>query len=164
MHREEFRSRFRKVRNDTGQRLKKVAWQACKCAIYAVCAPCLCCALLCLPRSRCNHNRRHRAEPKRPEVPFPRRRAMSLPLIDAQDNQHTLEQPQSEFMTKLPLEIRRMIYAEALGGTQLHVRSYEGRMLVKRCGMADCHCRSFNLVQDAQPGFGLSLLRTCRVM
>jgi hypothetical protein len=167
MHREELRSRLRKAGKETGHRLKKVARQTCKCALYAVCAPCLCCALLCVPRlGLCgNRNRRHHStEPKRPAVPFPRRRAMSLPLIEAQDDQQTLDQPQSVFMAKLPLELRRIVYAEALGGAQLHTMSVGGKLHTKRCRLAECRCHYFNPIQEKEPGFGLGLLRTCRVM
>lgn len=89
---------------------------------------------------------------------------MSLPLIEAQDDQKTVEQPRSEFMTKLPLEIRRMIYIEALGGASIHFMTVEGEPYAKACQKEECDCGYFDPTQERGLQFGLTLLRTCRQM
>jgi hypothetical protein len=161
---QQFRTRLRKARKETGSCLKKVAIWTCKCALYTICAPCLCCALLCLPRLANSDRRCRHVEPERPALPTPRRRALSLPLVEAQNDQRTVDQPQSYFMTKLPLEIRRMVYQQALGGASIHLMSLGGKPFARRCGFAECQCSYFDPTQEKTLDFGLNLLRTCRVM
>jgi hypothetical protein len=164
----QLRTRLKRVGKDSKKCLKKVAWQTTKCVLYTVCAPCLCCAMLCLPRRR----RRcggcvigQSIEYAKPEFPTPRPRALSLPLIEAQPNQKTLNQPQSDFMTKIPLEIRRMIYLEALGGTTVHLMTYDGKPSAKQCWLkGPCTCDYFDPTQEKRLSFAVALLRTCRLM
>lgn len=168
MHKGQLRSRLKQAGQDSTKCLKSAAWQTCKCLLYTICAPCLCCALLCLPRR--HHRGRHcghqppRPRP-RPQFPTPRPRALSLPLIEAQHYQQTKSQPQSDFFTKLPLELRRMIYAEALGGTSIHFRTEHGKPRAMKCtvsGGEECSCARF--LHEDFPSFGLGLLRTCRIV
>jgi hypothetical protein len=166
MPKKQLRSRLKQVGKDWGQGLKNIAWQSCKCALYTICSPCLCCAMLFLPRRRrCGHENRCSLGFAKPEFPSPRRRAMSLPLMEAQPDQRTLDQPQSAFMTKLPLEIRRMIYLEALGGKTVHLSTYRGKPFAKQCWKEGiCACEYFDPVQEKDLSLGLGLLRTCRMV
>jgi hypothetical protein len=166
MAKKELRTRLKKAGKDSKRCLKKVAWQTCKCLLYTICAPCLCCALCCLPRSRRQGGRQPaHVEYIKPQFPTPRPRALSLPLIEARPSQKTLDQPQSDFMNKLPLELRRMIYAQALGNETVHLITYNGRPNAKLC-WADgpCTCDYFDPVKEKRLNFGLGLLRTCRLM
>lgn len=166
--RKELSGRLKKAGKETGKCLKNVAWQTCKCALWIACAPCICCAILCVP----NRRRRRgccvagRAIPYAlPEFPTPRPRALSLPLIHAREDQQTLEQPHSDFMTKLPLEIRRMIYKQALSCATIHLNTRNGRLNAKRCWKEDgCDCGYFNPNMEQKLDFSLALLRTCRIM
>jgi hypothetical protein len=103
MQKSDLRVRLKKATKESTKCLKTVAWGTCKCVLYTVCAPVICCALLCLPSPRCTRRRRGGSGVvfARPEFPTPRPRALSLPLIEAQPTQKTLHQPQSSFMTKL---------------------------------------------------------------
>jgi hypothetical protein len=165
MKSKQLRTNLRKAGKETGRCLQKVAWNTCKCVLYAVCAPCLCCALLCLPRrGSCVRRGRDKAY-VRPDFPTPRRRALSLPLIEAQSDQRTVDQPRSDFMTKLPLELRRMIYAETLGGITIHLMTNDGKPSAKQCSLKGiCQCNYFDPLQEKKLLLGLALLRTCRVM
>jgi hypothetical protein len=166
MHKGQLRSRLKQAGQDSTKCLKKAAWQTCKCLLYTVCAPCLCCALLCLPRrhrrGRCGGHPPPKPRP-RPQFPMPRPRAMSLPLIEAQPYQQTVSQPRSDFFTKLPLEIRRLIYAEALGGKGIHFRTEDGKPRAMKCDVrGECVCARF--LHEDFPSLGLGLLRTCRIV
>jgi hypothetical protein len=165
----QLRKRLRTAVGKTGRCLDQVAWYTCKCILYSLCAPCLCAALLCLPRnSTCVRGRRAGfREHVRPDFPAPRPRALSLPLVAAQENQRTIDQPQSTFMTKLPLEIRRMIYVEALGGLSIHLMTYNGKPSAKQCPLVptcQCNCNLFDPLLERKLRFNLALLRTCRTM
>jgi hypothetical protein len=160
----QLRTSLRKAGKETGRCLQKVAWNTCKCVLYAVCAPCLCCALLCLPRRGGVRGGRATSY-VRPDFPTPRPRALSLPLIEAQPNQRTIDQPHSDFMTKLPLELRRMVYAETLGGVTIHLMTCNGKPSAKQCLLGGvCQCDYFDPLQEKKLSVGLALLRTCRVM
>lgn len=168
MHKEKLRTRLKQAGKDSKKCLKSVAWQTCKCVLYTICAPCLCCALLCLPRSRrrrcCVQEGRPIPRP-RPQFPTPRPRALSLPLIEAQPYQQTASQPNSDLFTKLPLEIRRLIYAEALGGVAIHFRTEHGKPRAMKCvSPGECACSSFDPELEEPPSRGLALLRTCRIV
>ncbi|KAL5119628.1 hypothetical protein ACEQ8H_002474 [Pleosporales sp. CAS-2024a] len=66
-------------------------------------------------------------------------------------------------MTTLPLEIRRMIYARALGGKTVHLQTHKGKPRARVCGLDEpCHCYYFQPFREKTPDFGLGLLRTCR--
>ena len=164
MKSKQLRTRLKKAGKETGNCLKNVAWQTCKCVLWTACAPCLCCALLCLPRRRCCGQNPQPIEYIRPQFPAPRPRALSLPLIEAQENQITVDQPQSDFMTKLPLEIRRMIYEHALGGATIHLMTYDGKPSAKQCWREKCRCDYFDPLYEKRLSFGLALLRTCRLV
>jgi hypothetical protein len=166
MQGKQLRTHLKKVSKKTGDCLKKAAWQTCKCALWITCAPCLCCALLCLPRRQrrgCVING-ELPEYARPQFPTPRPRALSLPLVAPQLEQWTLDQTQSEFMTKLPLEIRRMIYERTLGGASIHLATYDGKSNAMECWRDECRCDYFDPLQEKRLAFGMGLLRTCRVM
>jgi len=67
-------------------------------------------------------------------------------------------------MTKLPLELRRMVYERALGGVTIHLQTYEGKPRAKQCGHEECRCDYFDPRFEKSLPFGLGLLRTCRLM
>lgn len=164
MKSKELRVRLKKAGKETTKCMKSVAWQTCKCLLWTACSPCLCCALLCLPRRRRCGRRSHSEEYKEPQFPTPRPRALSIPLVDRQEDQRTLDQPQSEFMTKLPLELRRMIYHQALGGVTIHLQTFDGKPRAKQCLHAVCECSYFDPLYEQDLPFSLAVLRTCRVM
>ncbi|CAO2651865.1 Nn.00g001480.m01.CDS01 [Neocucurbitaria sp. VM-36] len=83
---------------------------------------------------------------------------------DWQEEQRTLDQPQSSFMTKLPLEIRRLIYEKALGEASIHVMTKGGALLARRCGLAECRCVVNTTIEEKRLDFVLPLLRTCRLI
>ncbi|CAN9086265.1 unnamed protein product [Alternaria alternata] len=64
-------------------------------------------------------------------MPTPRRRALSISR-ELQPNQLTVAQPQSTFINKLPLEIRRMIYEKALGEQPIHTTVSDGKLVARR--------------------------------
>ncbi|KAF2822046.1 hypothetical protein CC86DRAFT_301580 [Ophiobolus disseminans] len=67
-------------------------------------------------------------------------------------------------MTKLPLEVRRMIYERALGGVTIHLQSEKGRPRAKQCPREECTCFYFDPISEKSLSFGLGLLRTCRLV
>lgn len=154
------KAHLKRAGKETGKHLKRAACQICRVTFWIICAPCLCCAMLCLPRRSCMHGRYH--ELVLPEVPAPRRRAMSLPLREAQEDQKTLDQPQSDFLTKLPLEIRRMVYERALGKKSIHLATLDGQPEARICMQRDCQCTHLVDRETANINFDVSLLRTCR--
>ncbi|KAH7068098.1 hypothetical protein BKA63DRAFT_494765 [Paraphoma chrysanthemicola] len=162
----EIRMQLKTASKKTGNCLKRAAWQTCKCALWITCAPCLCCALLCLPRRRRRGCVIHgeRIEYVRPQFPTPRPRALSLPLVAPQVEQGTLEQPQSDFMTKLPLELRRMVYERTLGGASIHLATHNGKPSAMQCWRDECLCEYFDPLLEKKLSFGTGLLRTCRVI
>lgn len=163
---QQLRSKLKKAGKQTGKCLQTAAWQVCKCALWTCCAPCICLAMLCLPRRRRGTCVRHGklSEYARPPVPFPRHRALTIPSADWQEDQVSLDQPQSAFMTKLPLEIRRMIYEKALGEASIHVTTMGGALRARCCTFAECRCGNMDALQEKNLNFALPLLRTCRQM
>lgn len=158
------RSNLKKAGKKTSKCLQSAAWQTCKCVLFTICSPCICCAILFLPRRRRSHRGRS-IEPLKPQMPAPRRRALSIPSADWHEDQQTLDQPQSSFMTKLPLEIRRMIYERALGGASIHMGIERGLIHARRCGLEGiCRCGRQEMKPEKDLEFVLPLLRTCRQM
>jgi hypothetical protein len=100
------------------------------------------------------------AKPLEEPIPLgPRPRALTLPLSDNLSDQKTLEQSQSAFFAKLPLELRHRVYEYALGGAHLHLRIVERRLLGARSlplwkGLHD----------ETETTAALALLGTCRIM
>ncbi|ORY14392.1 hypothetical protein BCR34DRAFT_560336 [Clohesyomyces aquaticus] len=75
-----------------------------------------------------------------------------------------ISQGESPFFTKLPLELRQMVYMYALGGISIHLLWRDGwtHMRGKRCCQEMCyHRRVFTSDQKALD-LAPSLLRTCR--
>ena len=157
-----FRTSLKQAGKKTGKCLQNAAWQTCKCILWTACAPCLCCAVVLLPR------RRHASgpfAPQKPPMPMPRRRPLSIPSSHFQHDQRLLEQPHSMFMTKLPLEIRRCIYEYALGGRSIHARVSEDQLYARRCATRGvCRCGHKRLKEEENLDFALALLTTCRLM
>jgi hypothetical protein len=182
------RARLKKASDASKECFKIVVWNTCRCVLYTICAPVICCAIICPHPTNRNRRHRARAQTQKPEFPMPRRRALSLPLIGALPTQTTSHQPYSNFMTKLyvipvsvyhrylfqthkqtqrPLEIRRMIYQEVLGGVTIHLKTCRGKPSAKKCGLEQwgpCRCHYFDTMVDKKLAFGLGLLTTCRVM
>lgn len=157
-----FRTSLKQAGKKTGRCLQNASWQACKCILWTVCAPCVCCAIILLPKRR---RATESAGPLRPQMPMPRRRTLSIPSSHFQNHQRVLDQPQSMFMTKLPLEVRRCVYEYALGGKSVHARVSEGQLYARRCHtLGACRCGHKRLRDEKNLDFTISLLRTCRLM
>lgn len=161
---QELRDKLKRAGRKTQHCLEEAAWQSCKCALWICCAPCICLAVIFIPRRRCG-NEGKRIRYIQPEIPFPRERAMTIPCEEWRENQTTLDQPQSDFMVKLPLEIRRMIYERALGGASIHaMTTMHGKLHARRCPLDECRCSILGWTGERNLNFALSLLRTCRIM
>jgi hypothetical protein len=151
------RVQLKKLGKQTAKSIRSAAWQTCLCVGWVVCSPCMCCALLLFPLRRRKPRIHHRIE--LPMVPSPRRRALTIPSTDWQNDQTTQDQPQSAFMTKLPLEIRRIVCEKALGGAEIQLWVSRGHLIAYRGNLLppnDCTMEPVNLA--------LTLLRTCRRM
>ena len=85
-----------------------------------------------------------------------RSRALTLPL-QGNTRQRTLEQAQSDFISRLPLELRRRVYEYALGGDDTYLRSFRGTLMGIR--PRSHHRNTKHLWYPC-----LSLLLTCRQM
>lgn len=138
----------------------KMGTFACKSVLWICCGPCVLCALCSQPMEISVVNTQ---PPPRPTTPEPRLRSLTMPVIEMQDNQKTLDQSRSPFINKLPLEIRRMIYFEMLGGATVKLRTTDGRLVAQRyrCGT--------DLKEPFYPrrmelNYVLPMLRTCRQM
>lgn len=152
-----------------GQRMAKVFVKAgsiaCKCLFWVCCGPCVLCAICCIkPRRQGCITRTGPYEPPRPKTPAPRLRSLTLPLIEKDDHQKTLDQSQSTLITKLPLEIRRMIYSEMLGGVTIKLRTSDGKPVAHRYRCYGCKCRDSVSLNQSELGFQTAILRTCRQM
>jgi hypothetical protein len=160
------KSRLSRAGKKTGDFITKAAWSSCKCIFWTCCGPCFLCALCFRPRQyrgSCVHlcDDLH---PPRPVRPPPRSRALTLPLIEPEKNQITSDQRQSTFMTKLPLEIRRMVYSEMLGGANIHLETSAGKPRARCCSHSNCQCIVFCPPMERKLEFSLAMLRTCRKM
>ena len=164
MPRHLMRGKVKRAGESTGKCLKKAAWKVCKVVIIVSCWPCLCF----LTRGR--HNRRGRCgggrcyEEMQPPVPYPRERALTIPSTDWREDQSTVDQPRCLFMTRLPLEIRRMVYEHALGGASIYLVVSNGILWTAPCRLPDCRCGNNRSPKEKKLDFALPLLRTCRVM
>ncbi|KAJ4993210.1 hypothetical protein SVAN01_01185 [Stagonosporopsis vannaccii] len=143
--------------------VSKVGVLACKGLFWICCGPCILCAI-CLIKPRSCVARTQSYCPPRPMTPKPRLRSLTLPLVEMQDDQKTFVQFQSSFFTKLPLEIRRMVYIEIIGGVTISLRTYNGKPLAQRYRCSGCPCRDSARPHRRELGFGLTSLRTCRQM
>ena len=115
-------------------------------------------------------------------LPTKRLRALTLPIQvedEAEDVllQHTVIQEASPLLSRLPLEIRQMIYREALGDGLLHIVNIAGRLTHLKCNIEDpvirlLECWRFegeevrykyhNNPDYSVPSGLLGLLKTCR--
>lgn len=86
-----------------------------------------------------------------------------MPVIEMQDNQKTFDQSQSPFISKLPLEIRRMIYFEMLGGVTVKLRTAGGKPVAQRY-RCDSDLKEPFYPRHVELEFVLPMLRTCRQM
>lgn len=86
-----------------------------------------------------------------------------MPLIGMEDGQKTLDQSQSLFISKLPLEIRRMIYFEMLGGVTVSLRTTDGMPVAQRHRF-DSDLKDAFYPRRVDLNFALPMLRTCRQM
>jgi hypothetical protein len=163
MSQNRFRNQIKRIRNRTSSFLQTAAWQTCKCLFWTVCSPCVCCIILIVP-SQTRQTLRGPIEAPKPILPYPRRRALSLESTGLQHFQRTFPQNQSAFMTKLPLEIRRMVYEKALGEVSIHVALVDGKLVTQRCLTEDCNCYLEPLTTKHKLHIALPLLRTCRRM
>ena len=86
-----------------------------------------------------------------------------MSAIDLQDDQKTLNQSQSPFISKLPLEIRRMIYFEMLGGVTVKLRTAGGKPHAQRLRRGS-DVKEPYYPRRVELELGLPMLRTCRQM
>lgn len=162
---------------EKGIRKCKPIWkqsvEACEVILFFACCPCIVCLFLTSlgrkPRRRDKRNKRRNPFfgcAEMPQFPSPRPRALSLPLNHAQPGQRTLDQSQSAFIIKLPLEIRRMIYSYVLGGQVVHLWTWKGAPQAKICWHKDGCNGNYIDWESQRKGlrFNLALLRTCRSM
>ena len=148
-----------------GKALGKAASITCKGLFWLCCGPCVLCAICFIkPRRGGGVVRTQPYEPPRPTTPPPRLRPLTLPLIEKDGDQKTFDQSQSTFITKLPLEIRRMIYTEMLGGVTIKLRTTDGKPVAQRYRCYNCSCRDSGCPNRSELDFGLAMLRTCRQM
>jgi hypothetical protein len=144
--------------------LGKMGAFACKSVFWICCGPCVLCALCFIkPNPRRRGCVIHSQPPPRPTTPPPRLRHLTMPVIDMQDDQKTLDQSRSPFISKLPLEIRRMIYFEMLGGVTVKLRTARGKPVARRY-RRDSGLKEPYHPRHVQLEFVLSMLRTCRQM
>lgn len=110
--------------------------------------------------------RKKRIIDPRPSIPAPRKRALTLPLDGTDDLQTTLDQSQSPFVGKLPLEIRLMIYDYALGNKTVHFRIENRKLRGVLCSKYPHHHDRFTATQEPwiKLDVAVALLRTCRIM
>lgn len=156
---------YKRVSKQACKAFGKAGALACKGLFWVCCGPCVLCAIcLIKPRRGGCLIRQVPCDPLRPTTPEPRLRRLTLPLIERQDDQKTFDQFQSLFFTKLPLEIRRMIYIETIGGATINLRTSDGKPLAQRYRCFGCPCRDSARPLGKKLGFGLTLLRTCRQM
>lgn len=154
---------YKRACEKAGKIVGRVGVLACKSLFWICCGPCVLCTVCLIKPRRCVV-RAEPHDPPRPTTPEPRMRRLTLPLIERQDDQKTFDQFQSSFFTKLPLEIRRMVYIETIGGATIKLRTSNGKPLAKRYRCHGCPCCNRARPPPRELGFGLALLRTCRQM
>jgi hypothetical protein len=156
---------YKRARKRAGEAIGEVASFACQCLFWVCCEPCILCVIWSIkPRRGGRVVRTQPYEPPRPTIPSPRLRSLTLPLIEKDGIQKTFDQSQSTFVAKLPLEIRRMIYTEVLGGVTIRIRTSGGKPVAQRYRCYSCLCRDIARPNQSELGFGLAMLRTCRQM
>lgn len=156
---------YKRAGKRAGKAIGKVGSFACKGLFWVCCGPCLLCAICFIkPRRGGRVVRTQLYESPRPTTPGPRLRSLTLPLIEKDSIQKTFDQSQSSFVAKLPLEIRRMIYTETLGGVTIKLRTSDGKPVAQRYRCYSCICRDIARPNQSELGFGLAMLRTCRQM
>lgn len=158
-------SASRRAGKCAAEALRKMGTFACKGVFWICCGPCVLCALCLIKRKpRRTGCMIHSSQPPpRPTTPPPRLRQLSMPVVDMQDDQKTLDQSRSPFIRKLPLEIRRMIYFEMLGGVTVKLRTAGGRPVARRY-RCDSNLKEPYYPRRVELEFVLSMLRTCRQM
>ena len=110
------------------------------------------------PRNRSESYPNYQALADSPWRQTPRRRCRALTLpLQGKTQQRTLEQAQSDFIARLPLELRRRVYEYALGGDDTYLRSFRGTLMGIQPGSH--HRNTRHLWYPC-----LSLLLTCRQM
>jgi hypothetical protein len=151
-------SRFERAGRRTRRMIGNTCAFACKSLFWVCCSPCLLCVICCIkPRGEYGTGPDRTPKPPRPTTPLPRSRALTLPLIEKSYGQTTRDQSQSAFMSKLPLEIRRIIYCEILGGVDVKLNTRNGKAVTRRMNNLNGLC-------NISPGFQFGILRTCRQM
>jgi len=159
-----FRNKLKNAGRQSGKYLRTAAWQTCKCLLWTVFSPCVCCMILLLPNQSDASRRIRRIEPVKPIMPWPRRRALSITSTDLSKEQTTHAQTQSGFMAKLPLELRRMIYKETFKEDYVHLSLSQGRLDARRCSVFCCTCYISSFREEKTLDMALPLLKTCRRM
>lgn len=156
---------YKRAGKRASKALGKVGSVACKGLFWVCCGPCVLCAICFIkPRRGGCVVRTRPYEPPRPTAPTPRLRSLTLPSLEKNNQQRTLDQSQSSFVTKLPLEIRRMIYREMLGDVTIKLRTSNGKPVAQRFRCYGCQCRDSARPNQSELNFGLAMLRTCRQM
>lgn len=122
----------------------------------------------CTPRRTKPKNYMPRPDPIPPQIPYPRRRRLTLQGARTQEEwqwgQRVCFQNQSPFFGKLPLEIRRIIYYRALGGQILHMSHSVSRLVAEYRPQLACSpeplMKWFDVHQRSK--FGMSIVHSCR--
>ncbi|KAF2650740.1 hypothetical protein K491DRAFT_761564 [Lophiostoma macrostomum CBS 122681] len=136
--------------------------------LWCCCGLCILSTILCIDKDYLKRRapRGHKQEqytPRWPPVPSPRQRALTLPLSAPTNIQKTLDQSQSALMWKLPLEIRQVIYKQALGHTKIHLTGdLEGLYGIRCSENHTCRHRVFSDQFELELKISTPLLRTCR--
>jgi hypothetical protein len=159
-------SASRRAGNGAAKALAKMGTFACKSVFWICCGPCVLCALCFIkpkPAGRRRGCKQTRPPLIRPTTPPPRLRPVTMSAIDMQSDQKTLDQSQSPFISKLPLEIRRLIYFETLGGITVKLRTADGKPHARRRRYAS-DVKELYYPRCIELELGLPMLRTCRQM
>lgn len=155
---------YKRAGKRAARALGKMGTFACKSVFWVCCGPCVLCALCFIkPRPRRRSCVVHSQPPRRPPTPEPRLRPLTMPVIEMQVDQKTFDQSQSPFISNLPLEIRRMIYNEMLGGITIKLRTADGKPIAQRY-RCDTSLKEPFYPRRVELELGLAMLRTCRQM
>ncbi|KAF2262995.1 hypothetical protein CC78DRAFT_618085, partial [Lojkania enalia] len=100
--------------------------------------------------------------------PAPPRRASALTLSSTISSIELSRSRQSEslLMSRLPLELRQMIYEVVLGGRTVHISLFEDypiyHLVGRKCSMQVCYHVVGRKMEETNLCFSIALLATCR--
>lgn len=106
--------------------------------------------------------------PHPPLAARPRTLTLPLALEDSRCMgeclQRTLDQSQSFFVSKLPLELRQRVYEYSLGHCYVHLQhgAFYWKALGRTCTLNPCVHENLSSREESTMDVGLPLLKTCR--